>query len=193
MSCWYEVFDNEHVQLNTRRKVSVLGAVLLGAIALTISAAAVTFAGPLPIVAGVMFMACGWLLTVTWCGTRFRKLRRLAWCLRVSDVGVVAYDYARKKTVISWDQVTRIEWTGQSLLVSGPPPCSIEIPHLFSDFSTLSHVVLDEAERHGLTIHVEGAPLESLPLAQLYPFLADLEIGHGPRANDDGLTMRGDR
>ena len=31
MSCWYEVFDNEHVQLNTRRKVSVLGAVMLGA------------------------------------------------------------------------------------------------------------------------------------------------------------------
>lgn len=191
MSCWYEVFDNEHVQLNTRRKVSVLGAVMLGALVLTISAAAATFAGPLPIVAGMFFIVGGWLLTVAWCGIRFRRLRRLAWCLRISDDGIVAYDYSRKKTVIPWDEVSQIEWAGESLLISGPPPCSIEIPHLFSEFSTLSHVILDEAEHHSVSILVEGRTLESVSAEQLYPFLAELEIASASRADDNGLTLRG--
>src|SRR5690625_7590478 len=109
MSCWYEVFDNEHVQLNTRRKVSVLGAVILGALVLTISAAAATFAGLSPFVAGMFFIVGGWLLTVAWRGIRFRRRRRPAWCLRISDDGVISYHYSRKQTVHQWHTVPQLE------------------------------------------------------------------------------------
>lgn len=176
MSCWFEVFDNEEVQLSTRRKVMALSALVVLAIGVTIISVAATMAGQMTGV-GAFFLITGvWLTTTIWCGNRLKKLRRVAWCLKVSSDAVVAYDYARRKTVIPWSAVTRIDWTDHSLLISGQPPCSIEIPEMFTDFAALSHSMYERAGQANVAVFVDGQPLHVLDVYRLYPFLRDLSI-----------------
>lgn len=189
MSRWFEVFDNEEVQLTTRRKAMALSAIVVMAIGITIVSVAATMSGQMSGFGAFVLITLVWLASAGWCGTRLRRLRRVAWCLKVSDEEVVAYDYARRKTVIPWNAVTRIDWTDHSLVISGQPPCSIEIPELFSDFAALSHTMYGCAEREKIAIFVDGQPLHVLDVYRLYPFLRELSIEpHAPGSG--GLATR---
>ncbi|MFW5972644.1 MAG: hypothetical protein ACOCTG_01520 [Bacteroidota bacterium] len=176
MSRWFEVFDNEEVQLTTRRKVTTLCVLVVSAVILTFVCAIAAFSNQMTSSGGFWMVALIWTATAAWCGARLRRLRRVAWCLKVSNDSLVAYDYARKKTIIPWHDVSRIDWTGRSLLITGPPPCSIEIPDLFSDFAALSHTVYDCAARSNVPIYLESRELDDLDIHSVYPFLRDLSI-----------------
>lgn len=173
MSHWYEVFDNEEVQLQARRQAAQLTALAVATILLTFTLTALGIERilPLPAVAGLLLAI--WFGTVWWIGSRMRRLRRIVWCIKLSEERVVGYDYTRRKAVLAWDQIHRVELTPNGLLLTGAAPFSFEIPHLFPDFATLSHRIVHYAEQHGVPVLIDGKPWEAIDVYRLFPFLAD--------------------
>lgn len=184
MSCWYEVFDNEDVQLSTRRKVTALSAVATVAATATLICLSALSSGSINAVGAVAVLIAIWIGTGVWCIARLRALRRVAWCLKISDESVLAYDYSRKKILIPWSRIQRVEWTDRSVLIAGPPPCTVEIPRLFGDFAALSHLLRSHAERRRVPIYVDGRPVTDLDVYQIYPFLRELHVA--PENEDPG-------
>ena len=171
MPYWYEVFDNEEVQLLTRRQVGQLSGIVVLTIVFTLSGLALAHADAvsLPLTGLAIFLA--WLITVRWIAMRLRKLRRVMWCIKLSDRCIVGYDYTRQKTTLDWTNVQRVELAGRGIAVFGPPPCSFEIPHLFPDFAELSHRILYYAEFYDVPVFIDGQALNELDVYALYPFL----------------------
>lgn len=181
MADWYEVFDNEQVQLDTRRRVGRLVVVLaVGAVVGTVS---------VPVLAaalGSTLTALGLggavvLAVVVWVSRAFLRLRSVVWCVKLSVHRVVGYDYARRKSTIPWTRVERVALDRAGLVIAeapheGIPGRVLRIPHLFPDFATLSHRVVEYAEAHGLPVCVDGRPWQLLDVAALYPFMAACEI-----------------
>jgi hypothetical protein len=181
MSDWYEVFDNEQVQFDTRKRVARLVGVLvvlLGTIAGTIPL--ILLYVPFPVLAlGLVAFAVMGLLA--WASRAFLRLRSVVWCVKLSVHRVVGYDYARRKSVLSWTEVERVELDPAGLVIAqapteGRPGRVLRIPHLFPDFPRLSHRVVEYAEAHGLPVCVDGRPWQLLDLSALYPFMAECAI-----------------
>lgn len=181
MAEWYEVFDNEQVQFDTRKRV----ARLVGA--LVVLAGAVV--GLLPVLWHLLPSALlavgiggGLLLGVfVWASRAFLQLRSVVWCIKLSVHRVVGYDYARRKAVLPWTEVERVELDAAGLLIVGAPREGrpgrvLRIPFLFPDFAHLSHRVAEYAEAHGLPICVDGRPWQLLDVSALYPFMAACAI-----------------
>jgi hypothetical protein len=181
MAEWYEVFDNEQVQFETRKRVARLGGVL---VVLTVAALALA-----PVLAYLFDSAliaaglAGGLLLglVVWASRMFVQLRSVMWCVKLSVHRVVGYDYARRKSVLPWTEVERVELDDDGLLIvgapnEGRPGRMLRIPLLFPDFAQLSHRVVEYAEAHGLPICVEGRPWQFLDLPTVYPFMAACAI-----------------
>ena len=181
MADWYEVFDNEQVQLDTRQRVGRLVVALVAGIALG--------AGSVPVLAfylGSPWLAIGIggaaLIGAALAASRsFLRLRSVVWCVKLSVHRIVGYDYARRKATIPWTRVERIELDRGGLVIAeapheGIPGRVLRIPHLFPDFAALSHRVVEYAEAHGLPVCVNGRPWQFLDVAALYPFMADCEI-----------------
>ncbi|MEP0548496.1 MAG: hypothetical protein ABJF88_16285 [Rhodothermales bacterium] len=181
MSDWYEVFDNEQVQFDTRRRVARLVGVLvvvLGAIAGAIPL--ILLYVPFPFVAlGLVGLVVAGILA--WASRAFLRLRSVVWCVKLSVHRVVGYDYARRKSVLPWTEVERVELDAAGLVIAqapaeGRPGRVFRIPHLFPDFPRLSHRVVEYAEAHGLPVCVDGRPWQLLDLSALYPFMAECAI-----------------
>lgn len=176
MACWYEVFDNENVQLTTRRKVTALSVVAATSATATLVCLSATASGNLGAFGAVAFIVPVWIATVAWCVFRLRALRRVAWCLKISSEAVVAYDYARKKIMIPWSRIERVDWTDQSLRIIGPAPYTIEIPGMFSDFQTLSHSLITRARERNVRLGIDGQEIDEIDVYDLYPFLRQLRV-----------------
>jgi hypothetical protein len=187
MACWYEVFDNEDVQLSTRRKVTALSVVAATSATATLVCLSAAASGHLSAVGALAFIIPIWIATVAWCVYRLKALRRVAWCLKISSEAVVAYDYTRKKIMIPWSRIERLEWTDQSVQIVGPAPYTIEIPSMFADFPALSHSLLDRARERNVRIGIEGREIEEIDVYELYPFLRELRVTSCGKA-DGGLT-----
>lgn len=173
MSNWYEVFDNEAVQWYARKQATYLTVVAATAVVATVVLAVLGLEGlwPLPLVGGLLVAI--WLGTVRWIAQRQRKLRRIVWCVKLSATRVVGYDYTRRKTVLDWPAVARVELTTDGLLLLGQQGCTFDIPHLFPDFAALSHRVVYYAEAYDIPVYINGHPWESLDVYRLFPFLAE--------------------
>ena len=173
MAHWYEVYDNEEVQRHARRQATHLTAVAAGAVLITLFGAALGTENfvPLPAIGGLLVLT--WLATVRWIANRTRKLRRLVWCIKLSVHRIVGYDYTRRKAILDWDRVRRVDLTSDGLLLVGPEGFAFEIPHLFSDFAELSHRVVHYAEVNDVPVFIDGQPWEELDVFQLFPFLTD--------------------
>ncbi len=195
MADWYEVFDNEQVQFDTRRRVGRLAGVLVvgcGAVVGLAPLLALWLPSPW-LVAGLAGVALAGMFA--WASRSFLRLRSVVWCVKLSVHRVVGYDYARRKTVLPWTEVERVEVDGAGLsLVAAPkqgrPGCVLRVPHLFPDFARLSHRAVEYAEAHGLPICVHGRPWQLLDVATLYPFLNDPAAARS--APWRGRTLEGD-
>lgn len=196
MADWYEVFDNEQVQLDTRRRVARLVAALATGLALG--------AVSVPVLAfylGSTLLALGlgggvMLATAVWTSRAFLRLRSVVWCVKLSVHRIVGYDYARRKATIPWTRVERVELDRAGLVIAeapheGIPGRTLRIPHLFPDFATLSHRVVEYAEAHGLPVCVDGRPWQFLDVEALYPFMAACEIA-GRVDRSAGRALEGD-
>lgn len=178
---WYEVFDNEQVQFDTRKRVARLVGVLvvvLGTLA-CITPLLLIFLPSVLLVLGLVGIAVGGVLV--WASRAFLRLRSVVWCVKLSVHRVVGYDYARRKSVLPWTEVERVELDEAGLLIAqapaeGRPDRVLRIPFLFPDFALLSHRVVEYAEAHGLPVCVHGRPWQLLDLSTLYPFMAECAI-----------------
>lgn len=195
MSSWYEVYDNERVQQDTRRRVSRVFVRLVLGLALAVGGAPLLQAhlGSLPLTASLVSGAgLGVVLWATW---SFLRLRCVVWCLKVSAAQIVGYDYARRRTVFEWDDVERLDLDGRGLVIAeapreGRPARVLRVPYLFPDFSELSHCLAGHAEARGLPICIDGRPWQLLDVRALYPFLAHIAIEEpirrAPFEDDEG-------
>ncbi len=183
MSHWYEVFDNEAVQLYARKQAARLTVVTAAAILISLFGLALGSEGyvPMPAIGGLLFFI--WFVVVHWMARRMRKLRRLVWCIKLSEDRIVGYDYTRRKAILAWTRVERVDLTRDGLLIVGPELFAFEIPHLFPDFAALSHRVVHYAEVNGVPVSIDGQPWQELDVYQLFPFLAD-----DPSADAPGTT-----
>ena len=114
-----------------------------------------------------------WAAVIGGCAIRLRRLRRVVWCVKLSDREVVGYDYARRRMRIDWIDAERLELGEHGLAVVGPSPCVLEVPHLFPEFATLSHRMVRYAEFYEIPIFVGGQPWQQLDVYHLYPFLTE--------------------
>ena len=174
MSAWYQVFDNVNIQLVTRKQATQLSGLFTAAFGLTFLGIVLVFEAGFPLVLLGIFLPTVWI-GVIWLGVyRLRILRHTVWCIKLSDREVVGYDYSRRKIKLDWIYVERIEITKKGMLIVGPVPCSLVVPHLFPDFAELSHLVLHYADFYEIPIFVNGEPWQQLDIFDLYPFLAEL-------------------
>lgn len=179
MADLYEVFDNEEVQFDTRRRVGRLaGALVVGCgIVVVLSPLLVRWL-PSPFLVAVLALAL-LIGMFVWASKAFLRLSSVVWCVKVSVHRVVGYDYARRKTVLAWPEIERVEVDdGGLLIVAAPkenrPARQLRVPHLFLDFPRLSHRVVEYAESHRLPVCVEGRPWQLLDVETLYPFLNEV-------------------
>ncbi|MEM1044005.1 MAG: hypothetical protein AAGI91_15435 [Bacteroidota bacterium] len=196
MADWYEVFDNEQVQFDTRKWVGRLAGALVVGFGAVIGLTPLLLLW-LPSVLLVIGLVSA-LLTAMVVGASyaFLRLRSVVWCVKLSVHRVVGYDYARRRTVLSWDEIERVELDANSLsIVASPtekrPGRVLRVPHVFADFARLSHRTVEYAESHSLPVCVEGRPWQLLDLEALYPFLADTPITQ-PATLRRGRTLEGD-
>ncbi len=171
MPSWYEVFDNSEVQYVTRRRVALVSGTTTALLALAFAAALYAYAHGAPDAVVATVLGSLWTVVVAGGVVRLRRLRRVVWCVKLSDREVVGYDYARRKLRIDWIDAERVELTEHGLAVVGPPPCTLEIPHLFPDFATLSHRIVHYAELYEVPVFVGDRPWQQLDVYDLYPFL----------------------
>ena len=169
----YEVFDNDEVHLRTRKQAAHLVDTAAFAVGLTLGVAALGVMQWIPLSAAGALIALIWTGVALWIAVRRRRLRRVAWCIKLSDQRFVSYNYTRKATPLDWDRVGRVDLNDRALVIVGPAHDLIEIPHLFPDFPALSHAIVRQAEEHGVPVTIEGQPWEQLDVYSLFPFLTD--------------------
>lgn len=172
----YEVFDNDEVQWRTRRHAALLSSMASVAALLTVGVALAAWADliALPLASGALALV--WASAGIGLAVGFRRLRRMAWCVKVSEAGVVCYDYARRPIQLGWDRIERVDLLRAGLLIVGPAPCLVVVPHLFPDFAALSHSLVDQAEAHGVPVYVDGQPWQSLDVYAFFPGLEENAI-----------------
>ncbi|GAB5521584.1 MAG: hypothetical protein RhofKO_38350 [Rhodothermales bacterium] len=170
MTMWYEVFDNEQVQYVTRRQVAGLMASLAVSVALSgallvWAAAYVSLLLLLPVLAAT-WAVLGWAV-MQW----LQRMRRVMWCIKLSDRCIAGYDYARRQTRLDWTKVDRVVFAKHGLIVEADNGQSLQVSHLFPDYAAISHRVMEYAEFYELPLFVNGQPWQHLSVYHLYPFL----------------------
>ncbi len=180
MPHWYEVFDNEEVQRLSRKRAAALIALATTLFVGTLTLLVMNREGVVSTTPAGTLITSSWLAAAWWITRRLRRLRRLVWCVKLSDNRIEGYDYTRRKTVFEWREVERLELTRHGLVVIGPDECSLEIPHLFPEYALLSHRVVQYADAYGIPIFVNGRPWEDLDVYALFPFLEADSSTRGP-------------
>ena len=183
----YEVYDNEQVQLVTRRQAFVTSVSLAAAVAATVSLAVLLQEAVLRLPAVLTLAALVWSLAIHRVIRHRRSTNHVAWCIKISGYDVTGYDYARRKTTIPWEAVRRIELGPHGLTLHGEEAERIEIPHLFTDFPALSHRLFDRAQTHGVPVTIEGEAWEQLDVYELFPFLSAAAASGGRDAPSGSL------
>lgn len=174
MSAWYEVYDNVDVQLMTRKRAAVMTGAVAVAIMFSIAALALGMEGSLPLPAAIGLIALGWVGFSWWSLRRRRRLRRLVWCVKLSNREIVGYDYARRKSSLDWLDIDRIDVRDNALIVVGRGDVNLEIAHLFPEFAELSHRIMGYADEHSIPLFIEGRPWQQLNVLDVFPFLSEI-------------------
>lgn len=171
MASRYEVFDNEEVQLTTRKQVAALGAFAAAAAGSTAAGLAAGHVGLVPMPAALGVLVLVWLGVIRYSTRRLGRLRRVMWCVKLSDRRVVGYDYARRRITLDWLDVRRVALTRHGLVLVGPGRRGIEVPALFPDYAALAHQVVRHAEFYDVPVFVDGRPWEALDVYAQFPEL----------------------
>lgn len=169
----YEVFDNDEVHWRTRKQAAHLTDTAAFAVGLTLGVVALGLMHGIPWIAVGLLVTAIWIGAACWIAFRMRKLRRVAWCVKLSDQQFVSYDYTRKATQFDWACVQRVELRDEQLTIVGADERLVEVPHLFPDFAALSHSIVHQAEEHGVAVTIDGTPWQQLDVYTLFPFLMD--------------------
>ena len=178
MSTWSQVFDDDRVLEEARRKARRCVA------AFALAAGALVSAAPLATLwevtdAAAVAVLCGSLLAGCAAGAMLflaREYRRL-WRIELSVGRFIGHDAAGRRRALPWTSVVRVDVTGTGLVVLGRDEAghgarlavSAEMP----GYTALAHRAIEYAEAHGRTICVDGTPLARLDLVELFPTLCE--------------------
>lgn len=175
MGRWYQVFDDDQVNLVTRSAARrhAAGAIVLG----LVSGAALfaSFIGPLstfPVVVAVVGL-WGWAGAALF--RIWSELRRQVWCLKISDREVVGYDYRRKRIRIDWIDALGVDVNSRGLAIVAGKDRRLEVPVRFPAYTELCHTVLGHAEFYDVPVLIDGAPLASVAASDVFPFLGEFD------------------
>ena len=178
MSAGFDVYDDTHALVHAQRKMRralvSFGVASVGIAGLA-PALAFAFEGAL----WVPVAACA-LLTVHAAFTirRLSALRRRVWRVSVSARHVVALDAGRRQTTVAWAAVERVEVDGDGFtLVArgvGGGPFRLHVCGAFSEYVTLAHELVAQAERRRRPIWVDGTRWQDLPIEGLLQRRADV-------------------
>ena len=172
MSGDYQLFEANHIQRSVWHRMYRLNVLLCVLVIITLTGCILGRSGQFSS-QGIAWMVTGALLLATGLVWRHRHLSRTIWCVKVSHEGLVCYDCARRKTIIPWPLVERIDVTDDALVIVQSTYRFFSVSTSFSDYPALSHCVLSHAEVHDVALHLNGQSLEGLDVYALYPFLAD--------------------
>lgn len=173
MPSWYEIYDNVEVQLQTRKRAGRTTGVASVALLLSAGLVALGIEGSLPVWLAIGFGGATGGGFTYWCVRRLRRLRRLVWCLKISDEEIVGYDYARRQIAVRWSDVERIDVGDGGLVVWDRQGVSLEIAHLFPDFPDVSHQVMKFAGRRDVEVLINGKPWQEINVFDVFPFLVE--------------------
>ena len=167
----HTIYENDIVHLQLRSRVAKLSSLTIG----TIVASLLLFLlqerwVALPMWGAGLALVGLWSGTLWWTWRQLNQLRHVAWCVKISGDEVIGYDYARRRTPLSWSDVQGIDLTEESLRIMGQESW-FEVPDQFDDFPSLSHDLTRLAEDKGIPIQIEGQPWQHMDVYALYPFL----------------------
>jgi hypothetical protein len=170
---WYDVYDNVEVQRITRNQAASTTAIVAALMAVSIAALALGIHGPVPAWTALAAAALTWGSFGYWSIRRRARLRRIVWCVKLSEDEVVGYDYSRRRITIAWRDVERLDVGDGSLTIMGPHAEYLEITHLFPEFPQVSHRVMFYAGRHDAAVYVDGRPWQQIDVYRLFPFILE--------------------
>ncbi len=163
------VFEDERVLRQLRRQV-----------AWTVIVAAAGFVGGLVLlslmsrtqiadlsVAGVLCL--GWGGLTAWAALRLYRLQQHIWRLQLSATALTGYDYGRHAWRIDWGLLDHVELTDHDLRLTTRDGRRFIIPGHHTDFSELGHALVEQAERLGCPLYVNGRPFEAIDIRTLLP------------------------
>lgn len=171
MPKYYEIYDNEEVQLSTRRQVGRLAGYVVLAASATVALVATLVHGILSLLVVAPLLAAIWGMTSWITFRRFRTLRCIVWCVKLSDNCVLGYNYARCPTVLGWNDIDFVNFTQKGVFIHGSGDQLVHITDVFPEYADLAHRILALAEDHGAPIFVDDEPLEKINVYRLFPFL----------------------
>lgn len=167
------IYDEEGVQLRTRRRMTRLAWALAGTAFCTLL---IVILWQQQVIGGGMtvLLTLGlWLAAGHVLYTRMHRLQQVAWCIKFSDDFLIGYDYARRPRKIKWKDVERVEIQDDYLHIQTAQTFDLFVPASFSQFGALSHELVDYAFRHGIPLFINGVDFEELDVYEIYPFLQD--------------------
>ena len=175
MSRWYQVFDDEQVNVVTRvaARRHAAGAVCLGVLSgLGILAVIVGVVSLLPVavlIAGLWGWAGAALIR------KWHLLRRQVWCVKFSDREIVGYDYRRRRIRIDWIDARQVDIAPSGLSITSTRDVKLEIPVAFPDYTALCHAILEHADFYEIPVLVDGRELLEVEANVIFPFLDELQ------------------
>lgn len=99
------------------------------------------------------------------------RQRRQVWRLAVSQRHVAALDVGRRQRTINWGAVERVDLDDDGLAVVArglaDEVVELRVGASFESYVALSHRLVRLAERRRVPIHVDGCPVDRLPIASL--------------------------
>ncbi|MBO6576257.1 MAG: hypothetical protein JJ896_08560 [Rhodothermales bacterium] len=175
MSRWYQVFDDERVNVVTRvaARRHAAGAACLGVLTGIGVFAVVTGAVSLLPIAVVLIGLWGWAGSALL--RQWSTLRAQVWCVKFSDREVVGYDYRRRRIRIDWVDARCVDVGKAGLAVTSVSDLKLEVPVSFPDYTELCHAILEHAEFYEIPVFVDGRRLSEMSASTLFPFLAEFQ------------------
>ena len=173
MADWRDVFCDERVRADARRRVrQAVVAFALGS-GLAVSAAPLS-ALAWPHAATAVAIGCGLVLTVL-AGATLRAIdraHRTVWRVELTSSQIVGVDVAGHRTSISWPSLTTLDVRTSGLVCRGRNEqghaVRITVGRSMPRFTMLGHRAVRRAEAFGCALWVDGKPWERLDLNGLY-------------------------
>lgn len=169
-----QVFDSREVRYSTRKRVARYTGVLIAtAVFALVSACMLTYWIPgSPLWAILLDVV--WLLPIGYTGYKIYQFSSVAWCVKVYPDRIEGYDYARRKSAIPWNEISRVDFTDQHIVIFGDDGQRLRISRLFENYRELGHNLLDRVLQSDVPVTIEGTEWASVDVKSSFPFLGDV-------------------
>lgn len=170
MSGHYQAFDSKDVRVTTRRHIAYHTGLLFGVLFLTL--------GGILLIAGRARYPAWWGLVIgaaglvpgSYFGLRIFRLSHVVWLVKLFEDRVEGFDYARRKMVLHWSAVRRVDFQhDHSILLTGEHGTTIRVPATFDEFPALAHAVFAKLNPAAVSIRINGRGLDELSVRTFFP------------------------